>query len=148
MIEPIIYTDRTAEEIRCNPTFIVKLSNGKICYHKNEERSWLQLKEWLKINPEVYIERLDFSFRDNIINIATGEEGYYFSHGVQCWAGQAAQNMYIGGYLKDGIVYRKKYIMPELVYAEHSQDSLPEDHPNIILGLIKNGKDFYQQLSS
>ena len=143
LVEPYICLGLTSEELRNEPYWAAKLSTGPTVYSKHNRRSWLELKEWLKINPEVYIERLDFYFRDNHVHIATDKDGYFFSQGIQCWYGGTVQPYYVGGWVTNNILYRIKYIVPEMVHLEHEDDNYPITHPDIQRGLILNERKYY-----
>lgn len=132
----------TAEETRNEPCWFAVLSDDTRVYSKVGQRSWLQLKSWLKENPSLFIKALYFQFRDNTIEVGYGPyEGYFFSHGVNCWYGTGvSQQTFIGGIVKEGILYRKKYILPEMVLDENGHDNFPANTPEVQKGLILRDK--------
>lgn len=145
IFEPIIHTSVSQEEIRNHILWIANLSDGTQVFHKQGRRSWLELKSWLKENPDIHITGLCFRFRDHFECFPAEQDGYFFSLGSQCFAGESTQQLQIGGYVKDGIIYRKKYLTPELILAEPNPvDSYPVDHEKMQLGLILNGKNIQE----
>lgn len=139
-IQPYVCRELSAEEIRNEPHWQARLSDQSTVYSKVGHQSWLQLKSWLKENPSVFITGLWFCFRDHSEEVVIGpHDGYFLSHGVQAWHGtDITQQLLIGGYLKENTVYRKKYILPEIVFQE--EDNFPANTPEMQRGLILRGK--------
>jgi hypothetical protein len=134
---PIIWNSLTTEEVRNEPIWFVNLNNGTKAYQKHGRRSWLELKQWLKEHPGVWIENLYLQFRDNFFHIASNKEAFFFSYGAQAWQGCPTQHTFIGGYVENDILFRKKFIMPELVHQEEFDDCYHCEHPEIQRGLIR-----------
>ena len=131
---PIIQTEVSPDEIRHNVLFRAKLSNGQTAYSKEGRRSWLELKEWLKENPLIKITGLCISFRDHFKCLPSDKSGYFFSHGVQCWGGGPTQHTMIIGYIENDILYREKFIIPELI--SNGNDNFSINDYSIQNGLI------------
>ncbi len=132
-----ISTEVPSDEVRNEAGFYVLLSNGVTVYSRSGRRSWLELKQWLHENPNVHIVGLWFRFRDNVVEIAVGERDYFFSYASLAWAGGPTQSQFIGGYLEDGWVKRKKYIVPEILLVE--EDEISETAVHVQKGLIRSG---------
>lgn len=141
VFQPIRYTELGQEELRNNVVFFATLSDGKRAYSKPGRRSWLELKTWLKENPSITMEALHFQFRDNYHEIGRGHEGYFFSHGIQCFFGCPEQYCFIGGYVKDGYIFRQRFLTPELIANDDDRDVYPINHVEMQKGLYINGKN-------
>lgn len=136
IIVPQIYTKRTMDEYIHHPYWKVALSDGQIAYSQYDKSSWLQLKEWLKINPSIYIVGLWFGFRDHLEEIHTGQDDYFFTNCMLAEYGGGEQKFYIGGFFKDNRVHCKKYRIPEIYLVEQSVRDLNDR--SVRIGLIKN----------
>jgi hypothetical protein len=141
--KPIIYTSLSSDELRNEPIWQANLTNGLTAHHKHEQKAWLQLKSWLRVNPDVFIKDLYFRFRDNFVHIASDSDAYFFSHGVQCWYGASSEALFIGGSFRDGLIHRKTYKIPELVHQEDRDDFYEIDNSKIELGLIRWNKNIH-----
>ncbi len=135
---PKIYTEISNEYIRNEPLWFVDLSNDTRAWHMPTERSWLALKAWLIENPNVFIKSLYFQFRDHVEHIGSNKDGFFFSHGVDCWWGCSPQESFFGGYAEGNKVYRRKFIVPELISNESDEKDINDE--SIQLGLILRAK--------
>lgn len=137
IIEPHIVTELTFEEKLNNVRWEVTLSDGTVAYNHSCRRSWLQLKEWLNLRPAIRIVSLRFVFRDNIIEIYSGEAECFFTNAVIGEYGGPILHYFIGGFRLNGedIVHCKKYMVPEMFLVEEEKRDL--DDASVKKGLIR-----------
>lgn len=115
----------------------------------NEPDSWLQLKEYIQSNDDVYIKSLYFRFRDNYVTIKDNASAFFFTKSISMWYGSNNhQEYFMGGYLtNDNKIHIKKFILPELILKEEEYRHF--DDPTIQRGLIwrKNIKANIEQMT-
>jgi hypothetical protein len=137
IILPKINTSINSEEIRNNVIFMANLTNEVSAYSKYDTGlDWLQLKEYLRVNPDIWIKSFYLRFRDHYEHIATDKDGYFLHLGAQCYYGSPTQNLMIAGYVENGLIKRRRFIVPELVEAVNSPDEFSVYDENMQKGLI------------
>ncbi len=134
-VDSVIYTELTAEELRSEACWFVVLSDKTRVYSKTNRRSWLELKQYLSGHDYLKIIAMYVQFRDNTIEIATGNRDYFFSHAAIAYAGCPTQEQYLAGYRVENIVHVKRYVVPELILIEEETRML--DDPTVKKGLIR-----------
>ena len=140
-VEPYICTSLDPEEWRGESRWEVIIScNDTRIYSKSGRRSWLELKEWLKIHPEIYIKELLFASRDNYQLVGRGQHNYFFANMASAWYGTGVtQQHFLGGYqVSENEVLVKKFNLPEVVFVEEEIRGINEDI--VQRGLIINGQ--------
>lgn len=102
------------------------LNNGLVVYQDDgreiyeESSSWLRLIEYCKKNS-VYLTGFQIQFRDHIERLPDNALGYFFSKGVSAtWGVERTFNQFITGYIDEGQVKIKKWLVPELIVMENT----------------------------
>lgn len=140
VFEPYICTVLSPEEIRHEPCWVVRLSDGITVYSKYGRSSWLELKEYLRINTNKWIVGLSFRFRDHNVDIHSGADDYLFSYGADGYLDGPTYKIYYGGYRVDDKVKVFKYMVPELEPAQPFESYMDLDHETVKRGLIVSNK--------
>ncbi len=76
--------------------------------------TWLRLKEFLAIYPDLRVVDFHIDFRDHRVSLPANADGYYFAKSVRATYGVSAEH-YTVGYLTDGIWSIVWYKVPELI---------------------------------
>ena len=112
-------TNKDAVWIRC------KLTDGRQ-FHHDEFKGWMEIKDICK-KDNVFIQELKLSVRSHVVDIdIEGAEAVYLIRAAMGQIGQKTKNYYTTGILKDGIVYKKMWLIPELVVDKELEDNLEE----------------------
>lgn len=105
----------------------VKVSNGKNFFFKERDyKQWFQVKDYCEKNS-LSIERLSLQFRSNECTIDLEDsDGVYLVRSAMGTIGQKTKHYLTVGLVKDNIVEKKLYVVPELILEKEYTDTL--DH--------------------
>lgn len=140
IVEPYICTVLSPDEIRHEPGWIARLSDGITVYSKHGRRSWLELKQYLAENRNKWIVGLTFRFRDHCVDIHAGAADYFFAHGADGWLDGPTYNFYLGGIRVEDKVRVWKYHVPALEPADPFETWRELDNMTVKRGLIVSNK--------
>jgi hypothetical protein len=103
----------------------VRLTNGEEFYF-DEFDGWRSTK--IKCdNENIFIEELSLQFRSHEVKIdVEGAEAFYLIRSVMGQMGGKSKNYYTTGVLKDGVVHKKMWIVPELIVEKEFDDNIEE----------------------
>lgn len=103
----------------------VQLTNGEEFYY-TEFKGWRELKEKCE-KENLFIQELILRFRSHEVNIDLEDaEAVYLIRSVMGQMGAETRNFYTTGILKDGVVHKKMWLVPELVVDKEMQDDIEE----------------------
>ena len=104
----------------------VMLSNGDHHFFSNH-REWLFIKT-LCDNLGTKVSEMELQFRSHLVKIDIDEEseGVYFVPSVMGMVGAETRNYFTVGVLKKGVVYKKMYLVPELVIEKEMADPISQ----------------------
>ncbi len=104
----------------------VILSNGRqlFCDHFD---GWLKIKEKCQKHG-LFIFTMELQFRSNVksIEIPRNCEALYFIRSVMGQFGGETKDYYTTGFLKDGVVKKKMWLLPELIVEKETEDDINE----------------------
>lgn len=102
----------------------IRLTNGEEFYFDKFE-GWKATK--LKCESEnLFVEELSLQFRSHEVKIDVEGEAVYLIRSVMGKMGGKSVNYYTTGVLKDWTVYKKMWIIPELIVEKELEDSIDE----------------------
>ena len=103
----------------------VQLTNGEEFYY-DEFEGWRELKA--KCDDEgLFIQEFCLQFRSHEVTIDLEDaEAVYLIRSVMGQMGADTRQYYTTGILKDGIVHKKMWMIPELVVDKELQDDIEE----------------------
>ena len=103
----------------------VKLTNGKQFYHDNF-KGWIEVKK-ICDEEDLFVEELKLSFRSHEISVDLSDaEAIYLITSAMGQIGAATKHYYTTGVLKDGIVYKQMWLIPELVVDKEFEENIEE----------------------
>lgn len=103
----------------------VQLTNGEEFYYDKFE-GWTELKT--KCEDEgLFIQEFSLQFRSHNVTIDVEDaEAVYLIRSVMGQMGGETRQYYTTGVLKDGIVHKKMWLVPELIVEKELQDEIEE----------------------
>jgi len=103
-----------------------RLSNGDQ-YYEDSFKGWLKIKD-ICDKQKCFVEELKFSFRSHEVNVSIDDdaEAIYLINAAMGQIGSETKHYYTTGTLKNGIVYKKMWLIPELVVEKKLEDDLGE----------------------
>lgn len=103
----------------------VRLTNGQEFYY-DEFEGWRDLKA--KCEDEgLFVQELTLQFRSHEVIIDLEDaEAVYLVRSVMGQMGGDSKQYYTTGVLRDGIVYKKMWLIPELVVDKELQDEIEQ----------------------
>lgn len=92
---------------------VIAESNEKI--YMTSYKAWFQLKEFCESNSK-YISKISLQFRSHVVDyeVSYDCDGVYCVNSIMGWMGGANKKNIAIGSLKDGIVAKKSFSIPEL----------------------------------
>lgn len=103
----------------------VQLTNGEEFYY-DEFEGWRELKTKCE-DENLFIQELSLQFRSHEVTIDLEDaEAVYLIRSVMGQMGADTRQYYTTGILKDGIVHKKMWMIPELVVDKELQDDIEE----------------------
>lgn len=102
----------------------VMLCNGEH-YFFSDHKKWLSIKEHCD-TKNLIVSEIELQFRSHrvIIDIDEDYEGVYFVPSVMGMVGAETRNYFTVGVLKKGVVYKKMYLVPELIIEKEMADPI------------------------
>lgn len=109
---------------------------------------WYEVKSHCEKN-NIFIKDLHLQFRSHqcIIDIADAE-GIYLVRSVMGAMGQKTKNFFTVGVLKDEIVYKKMWLVPELIVEKEIEDTLDNCFEEAMLYNGKKKKNREEQIQT
>jgi len=104
----------------------VMLSNGDHHFFSNHNhKNWLFIKTFCD-EFKTKISEMELQFRSHrvTIDIDSEVEAVYFCPSVMGLVGSSSKNYFTVGLLKRGIVYKKMWLIPELVVEKEIEDEI------------------------
>lgn len=87
---------------------------------------WYKVQDYCKENS-VFIKDMHLQFRSHQCIMELGDiEGLYFVRSVMGAMGQKSKNFFTVGLLKDGMVHKKMWLVPELIVEKEMIDPLDQ----------------------
>jgi len=128
------------EQYRSNKHAIwinIRLTNGKEFYY-DEYDGWLSIKD--KCDEEgLFVEEMTLQFRSHEVEIdLTDAEGIYFIRSAMGQFGGNTKNYFTTGILKQDKVYKKMWIVPELVVDKEIVDNVEDCFEEALIYAKKN----------
>ena len=116
------------EHYRTNKSAVwinVKLTNGEEFYN-NDFAKWLEIKK--KCDAEkLFVEELSLQFRSHKVDIdLTDAEGLYLIRSVMGQVGVDSKQYFTTGILKDNIVHKQMWLVPELLIEKELSDHVED----------------------
>ncbi len=103
----------------------IKLTDGRQFYH-DQYSGWKEIKRICE-KEGVFIEEMKMSFKSHMVDIdIEGAEAVYFIRAAMGQIGSPTKDYYTTGGLKNGVVYKKMWLIPELVIEKELEDDLSE----------------------
>ena len=100
---------------------IVTLKDGSEYFIDNTDR-WHELKRYCD-NNNVFLSKLSIQFKSHRETIdIRGIDGIYFAKSVVGMLGAESKNTYTIGKIKDGIVHKTLWLIPELIVEREFED--------------------------
>lgn len=113
--------------------WVVTLNDGTKCYQDDGREdcpttsSWLRLRNFCQVNG-LYIVSMYLRFRTENIHLPADKDGYYFCNSVLSWLNDSKMfHYYVVGYIENGVIYTKKYKIPELIVEEEDVRTIRTD---------------------
>ena len=117
-----------------------KLSNGKEHYYANPT-GWLRIKEICE-GDCLFVEELELQFRSHLVIIDVKDaEAVYLIRSVMGQMGGDSHDYYTTGVLKDGVMHKKMWLIPELIIEKELEDDLDECFEEAIIYNEKKKKN-------
>ena len=113
----------------------IQLTNGEEFYY-DEFEGWKTVKK--KCEDEgLFVKELQLQFRSHKIEIDLEDaEGVYLIRSIMGQMGSENKQFYTTGILKDGIVYKQMWLVPELIVEKELEDDIEDCFEE---ALIRNG---------
>lgn len=116
------------------------LSNGeqKFCDHFS---GWIEVRDLCK-EKGLFVKKMELQFRSNPkqIEIPQDCEAVYFIRSVMGQMGGETRNYYTTGFLKNGVVKKKMWLLPELVIEKETEDDVSECFEEAFIYNVKEKK--------
>lgn len=128
--------------------WVATLNNGEKVFQDDDRpgvkpnSAWLRLGRYCQKN-QLYIQKLVFQFRSNVITVGEDVDGFFFSK-VVLGAINSEKNthFYLGGTLEGGIIYVRRWKIPELLEVKSERhERLPEEVGEALI--TKYGKEVH-----
>jgi len=101
----------------------VTLSDGLEIFFK-DFKTWLSLRDKCK-NDSLSVCMVKLQYRSHVVDIDTADsEAVYLVRAIMGEIGGNSRNYYTVGTLKDNIVYKTRWLVPELVEEEKVEETL------------------------
>ncbi|MQF98484.1 MAG: hypothetical protein FI729_03005 [SAR202 cluster bacterium] len=101
----------------------VNLSNGTDIYFNNH-KEWLDIKRKCQ-QEDLSVSAINLQFKSHKITVDMNDcEGSYLVRSVLGEVGSWTRNYYTVGKLKGDVVHKTRWLIPELVEEEKSEDTL------------------------
>ena len=128
------------EQYRSNKSAIwinVMLTNNEEFYYDKYD-GWLSIKE--KCEKEaLFVKELTLQFRSHEVEIdLTDAEGVYLIRSAMGQFGGTTKNYFTTGILKQNKVYKKMWIVPELVVDKEIEDNIEDCFEEALIYAKKN----------
>jgi len=107
----------------------VKLTSGEEFYN-DDFAQWLEIKQ--KCDAEkLFVKELSLQFRSHKVDIdLTDAEGLYLIRSIMGQVGVDSKQYFTTGVLKDGVVHKQMWLVPELLiekeFSDHVEDCFEE----------------------
>ena len=102
-----------------------KLTDDRQFYH-DDFKGWLQIKDICDTDG-VFVKELKLSFRSHEISVDLDDaEAVYLIKSVMGQIGADTKHYYTTGVLKEGIVYKQMWLIPELVIDKEFEENIEE----------------------
>ncbi len=99
------------------------LSDGLEIFFK-DYKVWLSLQDKCK-NESLSVCTIKLQYRSHVIEVDTSDsEAVYLVRAILGEIGGSSRNYYTVGTLKEGIVYKTRWLVPELVEEEKVEETL------------------------
>jgi hypothetical protein len=101
----------------------IRFTDGQQVYFNNH-REWLNIKDFCQ-KKSVFISNLELQFKSNLVKIdLDGAEGLYFVPSVMGQIGKSSKNYLTVGVLKNDLVHKDMWLVPELIVEKSMTDPL------------------------
>ena len=128
------------EQYRSNKSAIwinVMLTNGQEFYYDKYD-GWLSIKEKCE-KDALFVKELTLQFRSHEVEIdLTDAEGVYLIRSAMGQFGGTTKNYFTTGILKQNKVYKKMWIVPELVVDKEIEDNIEDCFEEALIYAKKN----------
>jgi hypothetical protein len=115
----------------------VRLTNGEEHYYDQYE-GWRSLKERCG-KENIFIQEMSLQFRSHQVDIdLTDAEGIYLVRSAMGQLGANTKNYFVTGILKQDKVYKKMWIIPELVVDKEIIDDIEHCFEEALIYAKKN----------
>ena len=102
-----------------------KLTDDRQFYH-DDFKGWLEIKDICDTDG-VFVKELKLSFRSHEISVDIDDaEAVYLIKSVMGQIGADTKHYYTTGVLKEGIVYKQMWLIPELVIDKEFEENIEE----------------------
>jgi len=132
--------DKWLEQYRSNKHAIwinIRLTNGEELYY-DEYDGWLTVKK-ICDEEDIFIEEISLQFRSHEVDIdLTDAEGIYLVRSVMGQFGGITKNYFTTGILKQNKVYKKMWIVPELIVDKEVVDNIEDCFEEALIYAKKN----------
>jgi len=115
----------------------IKLTDGQL-YFTTDHKDWLKVKEHCDKNS-VFLSEMELQFRSHCVIMDIGEpDAIYFVPSVMGMVGGETKQYYTVGLLKDGLMHKKMWKVPELIMERETTEDLEHCFTEAI---IYNGEE-------
>ena len=102
-----------------------KLTDDRQFYH-DDFKGWLEIKDICDTDG-VFVKELKLSFRSHEVSVDLDDaEAVYLIKSVMGQIGADTKHYYTTGVLKEGIVYKQMWLIPELVIDKEFEENIEE----------------------
>lgn len=121
-----------------NRTWIKVMTEDGQHFFFSEYDDWYGIQDYCEKNS-VFIKDMHLQFRSHkcIMEIPDDTEGIYFVRSVMGAMGMKTKNYFTVGTLKDGVVSKKMWLVPELIFEKELEDDLDQCFEE---AMLYNGK--------
>ena len=132
--------DKWLQRYRSNKHAIwinIRLTNGEEFYY-DEYEGWLSVKKKCD-EKDLFVQEMSLQFRSHEVDIdLTDAEGIYLIRSAMGQFGGNTKNYFTTGILKQNKVYKKMWIVPELVVDKEIEDNLENCFEEALIYAKKN----------
>lgn len=115
----------------------IKLTDGQL-YFTTDHKDWLKVKEHCDKNS-VFLSEMELQFRSHCVIMDIGEsDAIYFVPSVMGMVGGETKQYYTVGLLKDGLMHKKMWKVPELIMERETTEDIEHCFTEAI---IYNGEE-------
>ena len=101
----------------------LRFSDGHQCYFY-EHRAWLNVKTLCE-KESIFITHFELQFKSHLVNIdIDGAEALYLVPSVMGRIGKSSKNYLTVGVLKNSVIHKDMWLVPELVVEKSMSDPL------------------------